>query len=132
MMKLFNMKAYRWNLRKQVKKQNFVCNVRDLFFLPRLENHEWQAFSSTKRYLSVLWFVVFVIFFLFFSFKYYIKYNKFNLLDLSYFFNKFVLQIPPSHFLCGFRTFMLGNLCIPAAREYFVYISDPYFFSKLY
>jgi len=75
---------------------------------PNLESHEWQVFSSTKRFLSVLWFIIFM-----------------NLSDLSFFFNKFILWIEPSHTIMKFRTFGLGFLCIPGARDYFVYISDP-------
>lgn len=49
-----------------------------------------------------------------------------NFLDLSYFFNKFILWIRPSHPICQFRTFILGFLCMPAAREYYEYISNSY------
>jgi len=49
-----------------------------------------------------------------------------NLVDLSYFFNKYVLSIPVSHDILKFRTFPLGFFSIVAARDYYVYISDEY------
>lgn len=47
-----------------------------------------------------------------------------NLIDLSYFFNKYILWIEPNHNIWKLRVFGLGFLCIAAAREYFVYITD--------
>lgn len=47
-----------------------------------------------------------------------------NLIDLSYFFNKYVLWIEPNHTIMKVRIFGLGFLCIAAAREYYTYISD--------
>jgi hypothetical protein len=49
-----------------------------------------------------------------------------NLTDLSYFFNKYILWIEPSHTIMKFRTFGCGFLAISAAREYYVYITDKY------
>lgn len=49
-----------------------------------------------------------------------------NMIDLSFFFNKYVLWIRPTHPILSFRTFMIGFLCIPAVREYFEYVSNPY------
>ena len=49
-----------------------------------------------------------------------------NLVDISYFFNKYVLSIPVSHDILKFRTFPLGFFSIVAARDYYVYISDEY------
>lgn len=47
-----------------------------------------------------------------------------NLIDLSYFFNKYILWIEPNHTIMKLRVFGLGFLSIAAAREYYVYISD--------
>ena len=47
-----------------------------------------------------------------------------NLVDLSYFFNKFVLDIEPNHWVLGIRTFIVGFLCFPAAKEYYEYIAN--------
>jgi phosphatidylserine synthase 2 len=47
-----------------------------------------------------------------------------NLIDLSYFFNKYVLWIEPNHVIMKYRVFGLGFLSIAAAREYYVYIVD--------
>jgi hypothetical protein len=62
-MKKFGMKEYKWSLRNtSIKKKGFFVNLKELFFNPSLDKHEWRVFSSTKRFLSVVWFVVFVIF----------------------------------------------------------------------
>jgi hypothetical protein len=47
-----------------------------------------------------------------------------NLIDLSYFFNKYILWIEPNHTIMKLRTFGLAFLSISAAREYYVYIGD--------
>lgn len=47
-----------------------------------------------------------------------------NLCDLSYFFNKFILWIEPSHAIMKFRAFPLGLLSISGAREYYIYITN--------
>jgi phosphatidylserine synthase 2 len=47
-----------------------------------------------------------------------------NLCDLSYFFNKYILWINPNHHFMKWRVFPLGFVSIPAARDYYIYISD--------
>lgn len=44
---------------------------------------------------------------------------------MSFFFNKFVLELKPSHIICCIRTFLIGFLCIPSGREYFEFYSNP-------
>lgn len=38
------------------------------------------------------------------------------LVDLTFFFNKFILNIPPSHYINTFRTFLMGMLSINASK----------------
>ena len=45
------------------------------------------------------------------------------LVDLTLFFNKFVLNIPPSHYINSFRTVLMGFLSINASKEYYHYIT---------
>lgn len=45
------------------------------------------------------------------------------LLDLSFFFNKTNLEIPPPHFLMAVRIYILGFFCILAAHDYYDYIT---------
>jgi hypothetical protein len=46
------------------------------------------------------------------------------MIDLSYFFNKFVLQLEPRNIVCTIRTFLIAFLSIPGAREYYEFISN--------
>jgi len=70
--------------------------------------HEWDLFSSTKRFYQVLWF-----------------FTLLNLTDLSHFFLKFVLWIPPTHDLLFYRIHIVAFLAIISAREYYEYITNP-------
>ncbi|CAD8168199.1 unnamed protein product [Paramecium pentaurelia] len=106
-MKLFGMKEYKWSLRKENRKDSWFKNFKRLCISPQLDKIEWKVFSSVKRFLLVIWFLVFM-----------------NLCDLSFFFNKFVLQINTAHNVMKFRVFPLGFFSIVAARDYYVYISD--------
>ena len=45
------------------------------------------------------------------------------LVDLTLFFNKFVLRIPSWHYINSFRTFLMGMLSISASKEYYHYIT---------
>ncbi len=69
--------------------------------------HEWDIFSSTKRFYSVLWFCVFML-----------------LVDLSHFFSKYILWLPVDHYLLAIRINLWGLLGIVCAREYYEYITN--------
>lgn len=45
-----------------------------------------------------------------------------NLVDLSNFFNKFVLWIPASHWVLQYRVYLWGLLAMGSTREYYEYI----------
>ena len=45
-------------------------------------------------------------------------------LDLSYFFVKSQIAVPPPHWLFGIRIWILGFFCILAANDYYDYISE--------
>ncbi|KRW98809.1 hypothetical protein PPERSA_10580 [Pseudocohnilembus persalinus] len=105
--KVFKMKQYRWSLRKKDEKKSYLTNFKELFTNINLEDHHWQVFSSAKRFLQVLFFMV-----------------LFQMIDLSFFFNKFVLDIKENHGLCVLRTFLMGFLAIPSAREYYEYLTN--------
>ncbi len=47
-----------------------------------------------------------------------------SLCDLSYFFNKKILELEPNHLICKIRTFGLGFLSIIGSKEYYEYIMD--------
>jgi phosphatidylserine synthase 2 len=69
--------------------------------------HEWDIFSSVKRFYSVLWFIIFM-----------------NMVDISHFFLKYILWIPPTHYILALRIYMWGLLAIISAREYYEYITN--------
>ena len=122
LMRLYGMKEYKWSLRShELSNSGFFRNIKNLIINPNLDRHEWKIFSSTKRFLSVVWFIIFV--------NIVIYYNQMNLIDLSYFFNKYVLWIEPNHTIMKFRVFGLGFLCITAARDYYTYITDRLLFN---
>ncbi len=110
------MKNYKWITKTtQEKKQpkcssivskltNFVEKLTPNYYV----KHEWDIFSSTKRFLQVTWFFVFM-----------------NLVDLSHFFLKYVLWIPQTHDLLAIRIYTWGFLAMIAAREYYEYITNP-------
>ena len=43
-------------------------------------------------------------------------------IDLSYFYNKAMINIPPSHWLCAGRIWVLGFFCIIASNDYYDYV----------
>lgn len=56
-----------------------------------------------------------------------------NLVDLSNFFNKFVLWIPASHISLQLRVYLWGLLAMSSTREYYEYIySNSKYFITLF
>lgn len=55
-----------------------------------------------------------------------------SLVDLSNFFNKFVLWIPPSHIILQMRVYLWGLIAMSSTREYYEYLySEGLFFKNL-
>lgn len=63
-MRKFGMKEYKWSLRSHESNNSFYQNMKNLIVNPNLDRHDWKVFSSPKRFLSVVWFIIFVDFFL--------------------------------------------------------------------
>ena len=110
------MKNYNWisvTKKSQEEKENNGA-IKKMFgfvnyFTPNFwVKHEWDLFSSTKRFYQVLWFFVIM-----------------NLTDLSHFFLKYILWIPQTHNLLAVRINIIGFLAIISAREYYEYITNP-------
>lgn len=113
--RFMEMKNYKWiNKTTQEKKpkcSSFVSKITNFFerLTPNYYvKHEWDIFSSTKRFFQVVWFFVFM-----------------NLVDLSHFFLKFVLWIPQTHDILAVRIYTWGLLAMIGAREYYEYITNP-------
>lgn len=51
-----------------------------------------------------------------------------NLVDLSNFFNKYILWIPASHILLQMRVYLWGLIAMSSTREYYEYIYNGYIF----
>jgi phosphatidylserine synthase 2 len=117
--KFVEMKGYRWAVVKQPKeskkeeKAKFTNTLSYLnkyvkYFTPNYWNrHEWNIFSSLKRFYSVIWFILIM-----------------NLIDLSHFFLKYILWLPANHWLLFIRINIMAYLCVISAREYYEYITN--------
>jgi phosphatidylserine synthase 2 len=80
------------------------------YFLPNyFIKHDWQIFSSLKRFYSFFWFITFM-----------------NLVDLSHFFMKHVLLIPQTHWLLFIRINFWALLAVITTGEYYEYITNKY------
>jgi phosphatidylserine synthase 2 len=113
----FEMKNYNWishskeNKYKEYSEKGVMKKMFGFlnYFTPNYwVKHEWDLFSSTKRFYQVLWFF-FIL----------------NITDLSHFFLKYVLWLPPSHWILAIRIYIVGFLAMISAREYYEYISKP-------
>ena len=95
----------------EVNKKNIFGNFIDFVRSTPIDKRDWHVFSDTKRFLSVIYYMILMY-----------------AVDLSNFFNKFVLWLPPSHYLLSIRIFLWGFLSLACTREYYEYISNKYFF----
>jgi phosphatidylserine synthase 2 len=100
----FEMKNYKW-----VSKGNKILNLKFLdYFQPNIwVKHDWNIFKSSKRFLNVLWYIIFL-----------------NLVDLSHFFMKYILWLPPTHDLLHVRIYIWVFLAMISTREYYEYINE--------
>ena len=100
----FEMKTYRW-----VNKGKKILNLKLLeYFQPNIwVKHDWNIFSSAKRFLAVLWYIIFI-----------------NLVDLSHFFLKYILYLPPTHDILHVRIYVWAFLAMITTREYYEYLSN--------
>jgi phosphatidylserine synthase 2 len=109
----FEMKSYNWitKIEKPNEKRKMVNSIYNFvtYFTPNYYvKHEWDIFSSTKRFYQVIYFFIFC-----------------NLVDLSHFFIKFVIWLPANHDLLLVRILIWAFLAIISAREYYEYITNP-------
>jgi phosphatidylserine synthase 2 len=108
--KYFEMKNYKWIERNEYKEKSFKGRISKFvnYFTPNYYvKHDWNIFSSLKRFYAVLWYIVFL-----------------NLVDLSHFFMKYVLWIPPTHYILHIRIYLWGFLAIISTREYYEYVTN--------
>ena len=53
LIRVFGMKEYKWSLKKQQSTKSWLANFGDIFN-PQLERHDWRVFSSSKRFIQVI------------------------------------------------------------------------------
>ena len=71
--------------------------------------HNWQFFSSPKRYIGVLYYCFFVLG-----------------VDCNNFFLKFLLWVPPEHWILKARLAIWAFSAICSTKEYYEYLTNPY------
>jgi len=103
----FGLERYKWSLRTAPMKNSLWSNIKYFWTNWNLKNLETKAFASVKKYLQMTWFVVFI-----------------QVNDLALFFLKYIYQIPTNNWMILFRTFLVGFLCVNAAKEYYRFVSE--------
>ncbi|OMJ75451.1 hypothetical protein SteCoe_25420 [Stentor coeruleus] len=107
----FEMKEYYWGMGGDPRTENerFSALSRSAIQLTPYSwsVYKWEMFSSSKNFVTTLWYIVFV-----------------NLVDLSNFYLKFILWIPSNHSLLLYRVLFWATLAIASTREYYEYVSS--------
>eukprot|EP00742_Colponemidia_sp_Colp-10_P004316 GILJ01004605.1.p1 GENE.GILJ01004605.1~~GILJ01004605.1.p1 ORF type:complete len:445 (-),score=40.76 GILJ01004605.1:122-1408(-) len=109
MVKYFEMKEYHFLVEPAPLTIKSKLNRIAKQFTPvHWSRYQWQYFSNSRRFFSVVFFSAFV-----------------SCVDLSAFFLKYVLYIPAPHYLNLVRLFIWVPFAVAGTREYYVYMSDP-------
>ena len=106
--KKLNMEKFHWFFEPNEKSEQLPYFKRFWFAITGVEdyviNHKWHFLASPSNLLTVL----FVIF-------------QSSLIDLSYFFNKTQLNMPPTHIILVLRTFPIGFYSIVVVHQLYYY-----------
>lgn len=70
-----------------------------------MKNEKWHWLAEPWTFNAIVWFWFMNLY-----------------LDLSYFYNKAMIEIPPPHWICSVRIWILGFFAILAANDYYDYI----------
>jgi len=108
--KRFQMKSFKWTKNMEVNKKSIFGNFYDFVRSTPIDKRDWHVFSDSKRFISVIYYMALMY-----------------AVDLSNFFNKYVLWLPASHYLLSIRIFLWGFLSLACTREYYEYISNNMF-----
>jgi phosphatidylserine synthase 2 len=107
------MKQYYWGIGKDSRTQTgrFSMASRSAMQLTPYSwsVYKWEMFSSSKNFVSIIWYIVFV-----------------NLVDLSNFYLKFLLWIPANNWILLLRVLFWAVLAIASTREYYEYVASGY------
>ena len=104
---LLQLQRFKWT-RSSENKRNLISNFEAFLNPGQVSPRPWHMFSSTKSFWAVIYYVCMM-----------------NFVDLSNFFNKYVLWIPSNHYILTYRIFLWGFLSMVATKEYYTYITDP-------
>lgn len=108
-MKKFNMRKLYWFMERTDKWESMNWWQRVVYtFTSRSEyvkEDRWHWLSELWTFNAVVWFWFMNLY-----------------LDLSYFYNKAMLEIPPPHWLCSVRIWILAFFAILAANDYYDYV----------
>lgn len=106
----FNMRKYHWFMEPNEKMEKMTLWQKTKYYFTSREEYikkgKWHWLANPWTLWSVIW---------------YLTVNF--LLDLSYFFNKTNLEIPPPHYLCAIRIWTLGFFSILATSDFYDYIT---------
>jgi len=105
----FKMRKMHWFMERTEKWESMNWWQRTLYvFTSRdeyVKNDKWHWLAEPWTFNAILWFWFMNLY-----------------LDLSYFYNKAMIDIPPPHWLCSVRIWILGFFAILAAGDYYDYV----------
>ena len=107
--KYLSMKKITWVNERKNKRCVAFLRIFNLFRPLEWTQYNWIMFDSVKNYLALCFIIVLN-----------------HSMDLTYFFLKYLLWIPPPHYICLFRVYLLGCLSILAVREFYEFIVSKY------
>lgn len=111
-MKKMNIEKFHWFFEPTEKSESLSYLQRFWFSLtevkPYVEKLQWHFLASFKNYLIVLWII-----------------SLMSIIDLSNFFNKKMIGLPPNHFLLAIRIWILGFYSILVVSDFYKYSRQP-------
>lgn len=99
-------------------------------FVPTsFDEYHWEVLKSWKRFVSVLLLCIAVPFLSILSLAYSNLMHipmQVSIIELNAFYLKYILWVPPPHPLNIIRLVLWLFMGLPALREYYQFVSDPY------
>jgi len=95
----FGMERFKWSLREAPMKHSTWQNIKLFWTQWNVSRLETKAFASCKKYIQMTYFIL-----------------LFQANDLALFFLKYIYGIPPSNYMCICRVWIVGLLCVNAAK----------------
>jgi phosphatidylserine synthase 2 len=105
--KYFEFNTFEWMYREPTKNKGFFTGITKLFKPNVWNKYKWKMFSSVRRYVAVIWFIILSV-----------------ALQNTNFFLKYLLWIPSSHNLLLTRVLTLGGMGMIATAEYYYFVEN--------